>query len=55
MKQITATDQELQALYDLIHAACLQLGGPAANAAAVWQQKIKEADEIEKPKLKAAK
>ena len=46
MKQITATDQELQALVNLLHRACLQGGLEAANPAAVWQQKINAAEEV---------
>jgi len=52
MKQIKTTEQELQALLNLLHLACLQGGLQAANPAAVWEQKIKTAEDVKPPKGK---
>ncbi len=47
MKRIEASDQELQALLDLLHFACLHAGRQAANPVAVWELKVRDAKEIE--------
>ena len=44
------SDQELQALRNLIHWACLHAGGEAATPAAVWQQKIQLTEEVKDDK-----
>ena len=49
MKQFQCTEQELEKLAELIHAGNLHptLGGlNNANAAAVWQQKINNAEDV---------
>lgn len=53
MKTIEASDQELQALLNLCHWACLQAGGDAANPAAVWQSKVREAKAPQAEELEA--
>ncbi len=51
MKKIEATDKELQVLATICHWACLHAGGEAANPVAVWQDKIRNAQEIKTKKV----
>lgn len=47
MKQVQFTDEELKALLGLLDAGVRHLGLQGANAAAVWQQKLQAAEELE--------
>ena len=47
MKRLDFTEQEEQALLGLLDAACRHAGLQAANPAAVWAEKLKNAEEVE--------
>lgn len=56
MRNITANDNELQALAVLLDAAVKHSGLQAVDAAAVWKRKIETAEEVaeeETPELTA--
>lgn len=46
MKQLQYSEQEEQALVFLLDAACRWAGLDAANRAAVWQQKLMQAEKV---------
>ncbi len=52
MRKIEATDEELQALGNLLDAAVRYLGLPGAENAVVWKHKIESSEEVKEKKKK---